>query len=160
MRDGDTDRLPILTGSAWVLGLDVTAAILLAPGHEAAPEPARHLLAAVAPDLAGRIRPGDFLVGGGDFGRGAAGAAPARAVRGAGVAAVIASSFDPRFAEESLRLGLPVLEVNEALVIHTGARLRVDLEGARVVNMSSGDRFPIRNADEPLLARLRAGARG
>jgi len=45
--------------------------------------------------------------------------------------------------------------VNESLAIHTGERLRVDLEGSRVVNMSSGDRYPIRNVDDALLARFR-----
>lgn len=160
MGNAETERLPILTGSAWTLGLDVTAEVLLAPGTEAAAEPARHLLESVDPGLRGRIRAGDFLVAAGDFGRGTRGDAPARAIRDAGIAAVIAGSFDARFAEAAASIGLPALEINESLVIHTGARLRVDLEGGRVVNMSSGDRFPIRNLDEDLLGRLRARARG
>jgi hypothetical protein len=72
------------------------------------------------------------------------------------VAALIAFSFDARFAGHALAHGLPAVEVNEALAIHTGARLRVDLEGARVVNLSSGDRYPIRNLSEAALERLRA----
>ena len=55
----------------------------------------------------------------------------------------------------ALPFGLPAVEVNESLAIHTGARLRVDLEGSRVVNLSSGDRYPIRNVSEAMLERFR-----
>ena len=78
-----------------------------------------------------------------------------RAMLARGVAAVVAYSFDPGFARAALERGLPALEVYEALAIHTGATLRVDLEGTRVVNMSSGDRYPIRNVDDAYLARFR-----
>ncbi|MBU6282883.1 hypothetical protein KGQ64_11630, partial [bacterium] len=148
------ERLPILVGSAWTLGLDVPADLILPPAPGAAGE--QGILASVDPGLAGRIRPGDFLVGGGDFGRGVRASQAVDALRAAGIAAVVAHSIDPAFQEAADRAGLPAVQVNEALVVHTGARLRVDLEGGRVVNMSSGDRFPIRNLHEARLERLRS----
>lgn len=150
-------RIPILTGRAWAFGLDVTAALIVPAQHGGAPEPERFLLTAVDPSFPSRVAAGDIVVGGGGFAAGTTDDTPVRALLGAGVVAVIASSFDPRFAAFALALGLPALEVHEALAIHTGARLRVDLEAARVVNLSSGDRYPIRNPSDALLDRFRTG---
>lgn len=154
-----SERMPILVGSAWAIGLDVPAELIVGGGTG---DGAQGILATVDPTLAGRIRPGDFLVGGDDFGRGARAEEAVRALRRAGIAAIVAHSFDAGFQEAADRAGLPAVQVNEALVVHTGARLRVDVEGGRVVNMSSGDRFPIRNLGEARLERLRraADARG
>ncbi len=143
-------RLPILVGTAWALGLDVPSELILPGGERGGP-----ILSPIDPTLADRIAAGDFLVGGGGFGHGAVADAAACALREAGIAAVVAHSFDPSFERSADRIGLPAVQLNEALVIHTGARLRVDLEGGRVVNMSSGDRFPIRNLGEDRLAALR-----
>lgn len=153
--DAWPERLPILSGNAWAVGLAVTADLILEPRHRGDPDPSRFLLAAVDPSFRARLLPGDFVVGGGDFASGTTDDAGVRAFVGAGIAALIAFSFDPAFAAHALAHGLPAIEVNEALVIHTGARLRVDLEGARVVNLSSGDRYPIRNLRETTLERLR-----
>lgn len=94
-------------------------------------------------------------MGGGGFAAGTADDAGVRAMLARGIAAVIAYSLDPAFARAALERGLPAVEVWEALAIHTGETLRLDLEGTRVVNMSSGDRYPIRNVDDAYLARFR-----
>jgi 3-isopropylmalate/(R)-2-methylmalate dehydratase small subunit len=148
-------RCPVLTGSAWALGLGVTAEMILPRAHRAATAPVRYLMTPIDPDFPTRIAPGDIVVGGEDFAAGTDDDAGVRALLAAGIAATVASSFDPQFARFALARGLPAVEVNESLAIHTGERLRVDIEGARVVNMSSGDRYPIRNVDETFLERFR-----
>lgn len=148
-------RFPILTGRAWALGLNVTASLILPPAHDPATPLGDLLLTPIDPDFPARVAPGDILVGGGDFAAGTSDDAGVRAMLARGIAAVVASSLDPGFARAALERGLPAVEVHEALAIHTGATLRVDLEGTRVVNMSSGDRFPIRNVDDAYLARFR-----
>jgi len=148
-------RCPILTGRAWAFGLDVTADLILPPAQRTAPHPEQFLMTPIDPDFPSRIEPGDIFVGGGGFAAGTGDDAGVRAMLTAGIAALVAYSFDPLFARFALERGLPAVEVNESLAIHTGARLRVDLEGLRVVNMSSGDRYPIRNVDDAFLARFR-----
>lgn len=148
-------RCPILTGRAWAFGPGVTADLILPPERPPEMEPRALLMTPVDPDFPARVESGDLLVGGGDFAEGTRDDAGVRAMLGCGIVAVVASSFDPAFARHALERGLPAVEINESLAIHTGARLRVDLEGARVVNMSSGDRYPIRNVDDAFLARFR-----
>jgi 3-isopropylmalate dehydratase small subunit len=148
-------RCPILTGRAWALGLDVTADLILPPVRDPATPPGDLLLTPIDPDFPQRVADGDILVGGGNFAAGTLDDAGVRAMLARGIAAVVAYSLDPGFARAALERGLPAVEVYEALAIHTGATLRVDLEGTRVVNMSSGDRYPIRNVDDAFLARFR-----
>lgn len=155
MSETDWARCPILTGRAWALGLDVTSALILPPARDAGAPLADLLLTPIDPSFPSRVGRGDIIVGGGDFAAGTTDDDGVRAMLACGVAAVVAYSLDRSFARFALARGLPAVEVNEALGIHTGELLRVDLEGSRVVNLSSGDRYPIRNVDDALLARFR-----
>jgi len=150
-----TEHCPILTGRAWAFGLGVTAELIVPRAHWGESAPGAHLMTAVDAEFPSRIVRGDILVGGGDFASGAIDDTPVRAIRDAGVGAVVAQAFDGCFARFAVELGLPAVAVNESLAIHTGARLRIDLESLRVVNLSSGDRYPIRNLDDALLERYR-----
>jgi 3-isopropylmalate/(R)-2-methylmalate dehydratase small subunit len=150
-------RLPVLTGRAWAFADNLTAAAIL-PARFAALAPAeavRGLFADLDPTLAAAFRPGDVLVGGQNLGGGPEGAPAARALATAGVIAVVAGSFAAGFAEALLAAGLPPLEVDAPAVFHTGQRLRLNLEGGTIANLSSGDRQPVRNLTDDLLERLR-----
>jgi 3-isopropylmalate/(R)-2-methylmalate dehydratase small subunit len=152
----ELDELPYLVGRAWRLGDSVGAEQILAPAHHDAG------LAAGSVALRGitpvpRLECGDFLVAGHDFGAGAATRATARALRLAGVAGVIARSFGATFLRCAVHVGLPALQVEETPAVKTGDRLRVDIEGHKVVNLSSGDRYVIRNVYGEALDVLRAG---
>ena len=70
----------------------------------------------------------------------------------------MAVSFADGFADALLDAGVPPLEVDAPAVFHTGQRLRINLEAGTIANLSSGDRQPVRNLTEALLARLRASA--
>ncbi len=152
--DAGHERCPILTGRAWAFGLDVPAECIVPPGAARAKAPGELLMTPVDPGFPTRVKRGDILVAAA-FGADTTDEGPVRAVLEAGIAAVVASTIDPAFARHALAAGLPVLEIYEALGIHTGEVLRVDLEGARVVNLSSGNRYPIRNLDDAMLEAYR-----
>jgi 3-isopropylmalate/(R)-2-methylmalate dehydratase small subunit len=149
------EPFPIVTGRAWAFGLGVTAELIVPRAHWGEASPGALLMTAVDPSFPGRVDPGDILVGGQDFGAGSVDDTPVRAIRDAGAAAVVAYNFDASFEAFAVDCGLPAVAVNEALAIHTGAQLRIDLEGYRVVNLSSGDRYPIRNLSDAVLERYR-----
>lgn len=103
--------------------------------------------------------PGDFLVGEKDC----AAAANERAARDlhlAGVGAIIAVSFAADFFARALAVGLPAAAIEEAAAIKSGDRLRVDIETFRIANLSSGDRYVIRNLPEEILEKLRQKRQG
>jgi 3-isopropylmalate/(R)-2-methylmalate dehydratase small subunit len=150
-------RLPVLTGHAWAFADDLTARDILPARFAAEPAPvaARRLFGDLDPELAARVRPGDVLVAGHNLGAGPGGREAARALAAAGLAAVVAGGFAPGFEAAVLEAGLPPLEVDAPAMFHTGQRMRLNLEAGTIANLSSGDRLPVRNLTEPLLARLR-----
>ncbi|HZP40425.1 MAG TPA: 3-isopropylmalate dehydratase small subunit [Candidatus Binatia bacterium] len=154
----DAAPLPVLTGRAWAFADGLTAADILPARFAALPAAAaaRRLFADLDATLAAAFRRGDVLVAGQHLGAGAEGPAAARALAAAGVIAIVAQSFAPGFDEAVLAAGLPPLEVDAPAVFHTGQRLRVNLEAGTIANLSSGDRQPVRNLTDALVARLRA----
>jgi 3-isopropylmalate/(R)-2-methylmalate dehydratase small subunit len=132
----ELDELPYLVGRAWKIGDRAND---------------------VDPTLVDRASAGDFLVAGVDFGVDAVATAMARAMKRIGFGAVIARSFGEEVFRAAIHIGLPVLQVEETEAVKTGDRLRVDIEGHKVVNLSSGDRYVIRNVYGDVLDILRAG---
>jgi 3-isopropylmalate dehydratase small subunit len=151
-------RLPVLTGRAWAFADNLRAADILPTRFAslAAGERAARLFADLDAGLAARLAPGDVLVGGQNVGLGSGGAAAAGALAAAGVIAVVAGSFADGFDEALLAAGVPPLEVDAPAIFHTGQRMRLNLEGATIANLSSGDRQPVRNLSEALMTRLRS----
>ena len=150
-------RIPVLTGRAWSFadGLRASDVLPVGASNEPPAEATRRLFADIDPTLAARLAPGDVLVAGQQLGAGPGAVAAARALHAAGFAAVIAASYADGFADALLDAGIPALEVDAPAVFHTGQRLRINLEGGTIANLSSGDRQPVRNLTEALLARLR-----
>ena len=152
------DELPYLVGRAWRFGDAVTAEqILAASYHEGGLAVGEFVMQSIDPGFASRLYRGDFVVAGLQFGIGAATNATARALKLAGVGAVIGRSFGTEFFRAAVHVGLPALQVEETAAVKTGDRLRVDIEGHKVVNLSSGDRYVIRNIHGETLDVLRAG---
>lgn len=148
---------PVLTGRAWVFADSLRAEEIVPPGIEDLGLAARSLLRDLDPTFASRVSRGDLFVGGADFACGPGAVRSARALRRAGLGGVIARSFAPDFAREALEMGLPAIVIDETRMIRTGDLLRLDVEGRRVVNLSSGDRYPIRDLADEAVEILRAG---
>jgi 3-isopropylmalate dehydratase small subunit len=149
----DDDELPVLTGRAWVFADRLRAA-------EIAADDVSLPFAPLSAEVASSIREGDIVVAGSEFACGEGAVRAARALHRAGVSAVIARSFASEFWNEALRLGFPTVVVDEPQSIRTGDHVRLDIEGRRIVDLSSGDRIPIRELDEAILAAWRAARKG
>jgi 3-isopropylmalate/(R)-2-methylmalate dehydratase small subunit len=101
---------------AWVFPDNIDTDVL-APGAYMKfdiEEIARHCMEAVDPEFASRVRPGDVVVGGRNFGMGSSREQAPQALKQLGVAAVIAPSFGGIFYRNALNLGLVVLECRAA----------------------------------------------
>src|SRR5262249_53216056 len=82
-------------------------------------------------------------------------AAAFAALRHLGIGALIACRYGAGLEEAALAAGLVPVALDAPAFIHTGDRVRVDLEAAKIVNLSSGDRAAIRNLDDPRRGALR-----
>ncbi len=154
---GDENSLLATTGQAWVFGDHIARQQLMADDHiDQHPSVAKaFVLATVAPQFARHIAAGDFLVAGLEFAADVTGRSIPAALKALGVAAVIARSFGHAFTRDAINMGLPALVVEETAAIKQGDHLRVDIEAHIVANLSSGDRYVIRNLDDAAIAILR-----
>lgn len=126
-----------LTGKAWKFGDDISTDHI-APGRlfhlrTNLPELAKHVLEDADPDFASKMSPGDFVVGGRNFGLGSSREHAPHIIKLAGVNAVLAKSFARIFFRNSINVGLPVL-VCDTDKIDTGDELEIDLAAGEIVN--------------------------
>lgn len=99
----------------------------------------RHALAGIDPGFADRVSRGDILVAGEDFGCGSAREHAVWALRGAGIAAVVARSFSPLFFRNALNNGFLVVECAAAAAgASAGDLLEIDLQESTVRNLTKG----------------------
>ena len=130
----------LISGRAWVFGDNVNTDVM-APGlYFKAPmaEMAKHCMEVVDPEFAGRVQPGDIVVGGHNFGVGSAREQAAMALQYLGVGAVLAPSFGRIFYRNTLNFGIPALRLPDSMIIEPGDRVQVEPETGQIRNESRG----------------------
>ncbi|NLJ24526.1 MAG: 3-isopropylmalate dehydratase small subunit [Firmicutes bacterium] len=130
-----------LTGNAWKFG-DNISTDHIAPGRlfhlrSNLPELAKHVLEDADPEFAARVAPGDFVVGGTNFGLGSSREHAPTIIKLAGVSAVLAKSFARIFFRNAINVGLPVL-ICDTDQIAAGDRLQIDLGTGTIHNLTQG----------------------
>jgi 3-isopropylmalate/(R)-2-methylmalate dehydratase small subunit len=98
-------------------------------------ELAKHVLEDADPDFAKKVRKGDFVVGGRNFGLGSSREHAPVIIKLAGVSAVLAKSFARIFFRNAVNIGLPVIPCDTS-DISSGDELDVDLAAGTVKNLT------------------------
>jgi 3-isopropylmalate/(R)-2-methylmalate dehydratase small subunit len=147
------------TGRAFVFGDDIDTDALAPGSYMKYPIEvmATHCLEAVDPSFATRVRPGDIVVGGKNFGAGSSREQAAEALKHLGVACVLAKSFGNIFYRNALNLGLPVLVCADTERIRDGDRFTVDPRTGAVVNETTGERLEAQPLPDFLMAMIADG---
>ncbi len=101
---------------------------------------AEHVLEDLDPQFKIKVKQGDFLVGGENFGCGSSREQAPIALKLSGVSVVIASSFARIFFRNSINIGLPVLEINSH-DIESGDEIKVDLIQGVVKNVTKNKSY-------------------
>ena len=134
-----------LKGKAWKFG-DGISTDHIAPGRlfhlrSNLPELAKHCLEDARPEFAGQVQPGDFVVGGRNFGQGSSREHAPIIIKMVGTGAVLAKSFARIFFRNCVNVGLPALIIDTDR-INEGDQLEVNLETGMVKNLTTGDEMP------------------
>lgn len=101
------------------------------------PELAKHIFEDLDPNFLKKVKPGDFLVAGRNFGLGSAREYAPRVIKMAGISAVLAKTVARIFFRNAINIGLPILRCDTDR-ISEGDELEVNLELGLVRNLSSG----------------------
>ncbi|WP_459479919.1 3-isopropylmalate dehydratase small subunit [Clostridium saccharoperbutylacetonicum] len=113
-----------------------------------AKELAAHCMEDIDVDFVKNVKDGDIIVANKNFGCGSSREHAPLAIKTAGVSCVIASTFARIFYRNSINIGLPILECDEAVKnIDAGDELEVDFSTGLIKNLSKnqeyqGEAFP------------------
>lgn len=146
---------------AWVFGDNVDTDQIIAGRYLVKLDPrelAKHVMEAADPKFASEVRRGDVIIAGRNFGCGSSRERAPLALKAAGISAVVAESFARIFYRNAVNLGLPVLACSGASKgFKTGNKIRVDMRGGKVHNLSTGKMFKFEPLPDFLLAIVCAG---
>ncbi len=107
-----------------------------------AQELACHCMEDVDAGFAARVKDGDIIVAGANFGCGSSREHAPLAIKASGVSCVVATTFARIFYRNALNIGLPILECPAAAAaIAAGDEVRVDFAAGRIEDLTTGRVF-------------------
>jgi 3-isopropylmalate/(R)-2-methylmalate dehydratase small subunit len=150
----------LLTGKAHKFGDSISTDHII-PGRYASlrsnlPELAKHVLEDADVNFAKKVKPGDFVVGGNNFGLGSSREHAPLVIKMAGVSAILAKSVARIFFRNAINLGLPVL-ICDTDKINEGDELEIDLIAGTVKDKTNGAVLTTGRIPEVMLKILNEG---
>lgn len=105
-------------------------------------ELAKHCMEDIDTEFAGRVKQGDIMVGGENFGCGSSREHAPASIKAAGVDCVIAKTFARIFYRNAINIGLPIMECPEAAeAIEAGETVSVNFDTGVITNETKGETY-------------------
>jgi len=134
-----------INGTAWKFGNDVDTDAIIPARYLVSSDPqflAKHCMEDADAQFASKVKPGDVIVAGKNFGCGSSREHAPISIKGAGVGCVIAHSFARIFYRNSFNMGLPILECPEAAErIQAGDQLEINLDEGIIENRTRKETY-------------------
>ena len=135
----------ILKGRVWRFGDDVDTDAIIPARYLNTSDPAelaRHVMEDADKDFPTKVRQGDIVVAGKNFGCGSSREHAPISIKAAGIQAVIARSFARIFYRNSFNIGLPIFESRGASdKIREGDVVEIDADNGVIRNLSRGEQY-------------------
>ena len=137
----------MVTGKVYKFEDNVDTDVIIPARYLNQPEPselAKHCMEDIDASFVSKVQPGDIIVAGANFGCGSSREHAPIAIRACGVFCVIAESFARIFYRNSINIGLPILQSEEASRrIRTGDELKIDLEQGVIFNQTLNEEYAV-----------------
>lgn len=135
----------MLKGKAWKFKDNIDTDLIIPARYLNTSDPAelaKHCMEDADPNWIKKIKKGDFIVAGENFGCGSSREHAPVSIKAAGISAVIAKTFARIFYRNAINIGLPILESPEAVdAISEGDEIEVELTTGTINNISKGKSF-------------------
>ena len=151
----------MLKGKVHKYGANIDTDAILPTRYLNLSEPdelARYCMEDFDPEFVTRVQPGDVIVATTNFGSGSSREHAPLAIKGSGISCVIAKSFARIFFRNSINIGLPLLECDEAVDnIEAGNKVEIDLSSGKIKNLTKGTEFTARPYPDFMAELISAG---
>lgn len=121
-------------------------------------ELASHCMEDIDSDFVNKVKAGDIMVAGDNFGCGSSREHAPIAIKASGIDCVIANTFARIFYRNSINIGLPIMECPEASEkIEEGDEVEVDFDTGVIRNLTKGEEYQAHPFPESIQKIIRAG---
>ncbi|MEZ7935289.1 MAG: 3-isopropylmalate dehydratase small subunit [Sulfurospirillum sp.] len=145
-----------ISGKVWCFGDNIDTDLIIAARYLNTSDPkelAKHVMEDADPEFVKKVKAGDIIVAGENFGCGSSREHAPIALKAAGVSAVVAKSFARIFYRNAFNTGLPIFELAETDAINEGDTIAISMESGEVNNGAKTYKFsPIPPFMQELLA--------
>ena len=105
-------------------------------------ELATHAMEDIDPEYVKKVKPGDVIVGGWNFGCGSSREHAPAVIKTSGAGCVIAKSFARIFYRNAINIGLPIMECEEAAdALAAGDTVHVNFDTGVITDLTNGKSF-------------------
>jgi 3-isopropylmalate/(R)-2-methylmalate dehydratase small subunit len=136
----------ILKGKVWRFGDNIDTDAIIPARYLNTSDPkelAKHVMEDADRKFPGKVKLGDIIIAGANFGCGSSREHAPIAIKAAGIQAVIAKSFARIFYRNAFNIGLPIFESEEASEkISTGDEIEIDADKGIIKNITKGGQYP------------------
>ena len=138
----------LLKGKIWKFGDDVDTDAIIPARYLNTSDPkelAMHVMEDADKEFPAKVKAGDLMVAGKNFGCGSSREHAPIAIKEAGIQAVIAKSFARIFYRNAFNIGLPIFESAEASEsIKEGDIIEIDADNGVIKNLSKNEQYPVK----------------
>ncbi len=151
----------LLKGKVFKFGDNIDTDVIIPARYLNTQDPdelASHCMEDIDKDFSKKVKKGDIMVAGQNFGCGSSREHAPISIKASGISCVIAASFARIFYRNSINIGLPILESEEAAKeINEGDEVEVDLKSGIIKDLTTGKVYKAQPFPEFMQEIINAG---
>jgi len=148
-------------GKAWIFGDNVDTDVIIPARYLNTTDPmelASHCMEDIEPGFKEKVKPGDIIIAGTNFGCGSSREHAPIAIKSVGISCVVAGSFARIFYRNAINIGLPIMECEEIVgKINPGDEMEIDTDSGLIKNITQNTICKARLFPEFINEIIRAG---
>ncbi|NVM05122.1 MAG: 3-isopropylmalate dehydratase small subunit [Candidatus Helarchaeota archaeon] len=151
----------IIKGKVWKFGDNIDTDIIIPGRYLTLRDPdemASHAFEPIDPEFSKKVKKGDVILGGKNFGSGSSREEAPFVLKQLGISAIVAESFARIFFRNAINLGIPLIEIKEiSKKVNARQEIEIDLSNGTLKNLESQETFKYAPIPNFLMDILAAG---
>lgn len=149
----------IIKGKVLKYGDDINTDIISPPQYMelGIEEASKYAMSGVDPEFSSKIKQGDILVAGRNFGSGSSRETSPLSLKYLGTGAIVAKFFARIFYRNAINVGIPVIECAETDKIKEGDEIEIDIVNGMIYNTTAGEAYPCSKIPEHIMELITDG---